>query len=344
MAATDAAAETVRLKDGNVVRGKALSRTASEITVELPSTGTTTFLMTDVVSIQDDADSQEPFAHVVKLVNGNEIYGRVDEQTPQQVSVIIPGTGTLTFAAVEIASIEPLGAEQAAELNADLEQDAKAKSARASPSGRVLNRLSSLVGGNRQEDDMTQMEREVKQRKQQAQAQVDKAQSLVRKVHGEPTGLVKLPLAPSSARGAVSMPQLDENNPFVKLIKPMLATAVIWLPLMAIGIMIFYAVCLQHLAERTGTDGEWMAWVPLAHIYLAIRVGGCPGWWLLLYFVPLVSVIINILVWVGIARARDKSAWLGVVASIVPIANVFVIWHLAFGKDKQAVPPGIAPR
>ena len=54
-----------------------------------------------------------------------------------------------------------------------------------------------------------------------------------------------------------------------------------------------------------------------------------PMWWFLLFLIPLVNIAISIVVWMGIAEARQKPNWWGILM-IVPIANLVVPGYLAW--------------
>ncbi|MCZ7583002.1 MAG: DUF5684 domain-containing protein [Deltaproteobacteria bacterium] len=95
------------------------------------------------------------------------------------------------------------------------------------------------------------------------------------------------------------------------------------------GIYAYFAYCLMVIANKTGTENAWLAWIPIANIYLMCKVAGKPAWWLILFIIPLVNIIFAILVWSGIATARGKAGWLGVLV-IIPIANLILPGYLAF--------------
>jgi len=61
------------------------------------------------------------------------------------------------------------------------------------------------------------------------------------------------------------------------------------------------------------------------------KVAGRSGWWTILFFIPLVNIIIGIIVWMGIAEARKQPSWLGILM-IIPIANLVIPGILAFSK------------
>jgi len=94
---------------------------------------------------------------------------------------------------------------------------------------------------------------------------------------------------------------------------------------------IHYAITLQVTAKKTGTDQAWLAWLPIAQLLLMVRIATKPWWWFLLMFVPVVGLIIWILTWIGIAEAREKPGWMGVM-TIFPFASFITRTYLAFSE------------
>ena len=95
---------------------------------------------------------------------------------------------------------------------------------------------------------------------------------------------------------------------------------------------IHFAVTLQITAKKTGTDLGWLAWLPIFNMILMVRIAAKPWWWfLLMLFVPVVGLIIWILTWIGIAEARDKPGWMGVM-TIFPFASFITRTYLAFSE------------
>jgi len=107
--------------------------------------------------------------------------------------------------------------------------------------------------------------------------------------------------------------------------------------LFLIAVYIFYAICLMKIANKTNTPNGWLAWIPIANIILMLQIAKRPLWWIILFLIPLVNIVIMIIVWMDIARARNKPEWLGILM-IVPIANLVIPAYLAFSKDEGAKP------
>lgn len=96
-----------------------------------------------------------------------------------------------------------------------------------------------------------------------------------------------------------------------------------------IVIYVYFSYSFMVIANKTGTDGAWMAWVPIVQIYLLCKVGGKPGWWLILFFIPLVNIVFSIIVFMAVAEARGKPSWIGILM-IVPFVNFIIPGYLAF--------------
>ena len=96
-----------------------------------------------------------------------------------------------------------------------------------------------------------------------------------------------------------------------------------------IGAYVWMALCLQIIARKTDTPNKWLAWIPIANIYLMCKVAGKPGWWTVLFFVPIANIVFAILVWMKIAEARNQPGWLGIL-TIIPIGNFVIPGILAF--------------
>lgn len=92
---------------------------------------------------------------------------------------------------------------------------------------------------------------------------------------------------------------------------------------------VYLAYSLQVIADKTNTENSWFAWVPILNIYLMCKIAGKPGWWLILFFIPLVNIVIFIIVGMAIAQKRGKPGWLGI-AWIIPGIGLVVQGYLAF--------------
>lgn len=63
--------------------------------------------------------------------------------------------------------------------------------------------------------------------------------------------------------------------------------------------------------EKAGQPG-WAAIIPIYNLYVLMKVAGRPGWWFLLYFIPLVQLVISIIVAIDVAQSFGKDTLYGI--------------------------------
>jgi hypothetical protein len=78
---------------------------------------------------------------------------------------------------------------------------------------------------------------------------------------------------------------------------------IIWIVLIVAGV---WATLVK--ADKPG----WGAIIPFYNAYLIIKMAGRPGWWLILYFIPFVNIIINLIVSIDVARNFGHGTGFGI--------------------------------
>jgi hypothetical protein len=76
------------------------------------------------------------------------------------------------------------------------------------------------------------------------------------------------------------------------------------------AVTVFMLVSIWRVFSKAGRPG-WAALIPIYNIYVTCKVARKPGWWTLLFFIPLVNVVISIIVSIGIAKAFGKGGAFG---------------------------------
>jgi uncharacterized protein DUF5684 len=101
--------------------------------------------------------------------------------------------------------------------------------------------------------------------------------------------------------------------------------------ILVVGLLcyLFVGYCLMQIANKTNTPNGWFGFIPILNYVLMLQIAKKPIWWIILFFVPLVNLIIIIMVLVAICQARGKSGWL-VVGMLIPLVNLAVFGYLAF--------------
>ncbi len=93
---------------------------------------------------------------------------------------------------------------------------------------------------------------------------------------------------------------------------------------------VYLSYSLYVIAQKTGhSDNAWLAWIPIVNLFLTLQIAGEPGWWFILFLIPIVNIVIGVIVWMKIAVARNKPDWWGILL-IVPFVNFIVPGYLAF--------------
>ena len=105
-----------------------------------------------------------------------------------------------------------------------------------------------------------------------------------------------------------------------------------------IAAYVYFALALMAIAKKTKTDNAWLAWIPIANLYLLTQIAGVPGWTVLAIFLPIIPIIgglgflaVEIWWWWKVAEARNRPGWWGILIAI-PLVNLVVVGLLAW-KD-----------
>ena len=101
---------------------------------------------------------------------------------------------------------------------------------------------------------------------------------------------------------------------------------------------VYTALVLMTIAKKTNTPNGWLAWIPIANVYLMTQLAGVPGWWtlaILLAFIPFIGglafMAIMIWWWWKIAERRGFEGWLAILM-LIPLVNLVVMGIIAWKK------------
>jgi len=68
---------------------------------------------------------------------------------------------------------------------------------------------------------------------------------------------------------------------------------------------------------KAGRPG-WAALIPIYNVVVALEVAGKPGWWVVLYLVPVVNLVIALIASLALARRFGQDALYGVGLWLLP--------------------------
>jgi hypothetical protein len=105
-----------------------------------------------------------------------------------------------------------------------------------------------------------------------------------------------------------------------------------------LAVYIYGALALMAIAKKTKTPNGWLAWIPIANVFLIIQIAKQP-WWhifaLLLYFIPAVGglafLVVSAFWWWKIAESIKREGWQGILM-VIPIVNLIMLGVFAWGK------------
>lgn len=102
----------------------------------------------------------------------------------------------------------------------------------------------------------------------------------------------------------------------------------------ALFLIIYLAFVIVTIAAvwkvftKAGQPG-WAVLIPIYNAYILLKVAGKPGWWLLLLFIPIVSIVVGIMVVVSVAANFGKGIGFAVGLILLPMIFYPI---LAFGN------------
>lgn len=78
-----------------------------------------------------------------------------------------------------------------------------------------------------------------------------------------------------------------------------------------LAILAFFIVVMWKIFTKAGQPG-WAAIIPIYNAYILLKIAGKPGWWLLLFFIPIVNLVIAIIVSIALAQSFGKGTGFGI--------------------------------
>lgn len=103
-----------------------------------------------------------------------------------------------------------------------------------------------------------------------------------------------------------------------------------------LAIVVFIIASIWKVFEKAGQPG-WAAIIPIYNIYIMTKIGGKPGWWVLMFLIPFVNLVFLIWLYNMISKSFGKDE--GFTAGLIILG--FIFWPiLGFGSAKYLGPYG----
>jgi hypothetical protein len=104
-----------------------------------------------------------------------------------------------------------------------------------------------------------------------------------------------------------------------------------FLIILGLAFYAYLSLAVQTIARKTDTQNDWLAWIPIANLFLMLSIAKKPLWWFLLLLIPIANIVVIILIWMGIAEARGKPSWWGLLM-LIPVVSLIVPGYLAWSE------------
>lgn len=109
---------------------------------------------------------------------------------------------------------------------------------------------------------------------------------------------------------------------------------IVWL-----AVVVLEIAAMWKVFEKAGQPG-WAAIIPIYNAIVLIQISGKPVWWFLLYFIPLVNIIIAIIVMHNISKNFGKGV--GFTVGLILLGAIFFP-ILAWGDAEYLGPTAGTP-
>ena len=104
---------------------------------------------------------------------------------------------------------------------------------------------------------------------------------------------------------------------------------------LVVAFIVFICKVMWNFHVKAGRRGwEWL--IPIYNVYTLVKIAGRPGWWTLLFFIPLLNIIISLIISIDTAKAFRRSAAFGIFGLFFFSPVGYAI--LAFGNDTYTQP------
>jgi hypothetical protein len=85
------------------------------------------------------------------------------------------------------------------------------------------------------------------------------------------------------------------------------------------GVVIFFYIAILVLLVASGWQvfskaGEagWQILIPIWNLIVVLKIVGRPWWWIILWFIPLVNIVISLIVSLNLAKSFGRGGGFGV--------------------------------
>lgn len=104
------------------------------------------------------------------------------------------------------------------------------------------------------------------------------------------------------------------------------------------ALLILMIAAMWKIFVKAGEPG-WAAIIPIYNLYIILKIAGKPGWWLLLFLIPVVNFVVAIMTYISFAQAFGKGV--GFALGLLFLGVIFFP-ILAWGDSRYSALPQTA--
>jgi hypothetical protein len=108
--------------------------------------------------------------------------------------------------------------------------------------------------------------------------------------------------------------------------------------IICLAVYIYNSFALMMIANKMKIKNSWLAWIPIANVFLLTQMAGISGWFTLMILITgvpqigwLAYTVFTAWMWWKIAPKIKFPEWYGILM-VLPIVNLVVIGLMAWGK------------
>ncbi len=109
----------------------------------------------------------------------------------------------------------------------------------------------------------------------------------------------------------------------------------------SLALYIYSAWATMVVAQKLNVPNGWLAFIPIANVYLMTQMAGVPAWMTLFILLPIIPVVggiafaaIIIWWWWKICEKRGREGWWSLLL-LIPIANLVILGVLAWAEVEK---------
>lgn len=104
--------------------------------------------------------------------------------------------------------------------------------------------------------------------------------------------------------------------------------------LIQLAIIVLVIAGFWKTFTKAGQPG-WAAIIPIYNLYILCKIAGRPGWWVILFLIPIVSIVAAIIISIDVAKAFGKG--IGFALGLIFLSPIFYC-ILGFGSAQYQGP------